>query len=741
MIERRDFLKCCAGCAAAIAIDGLHHSGVRAAPVDEWTRSVCDLCGLGEPVFIGTREGKPAAVKGIPNSTIGFGRLCPRSQALWSGGLGEQRALQPLIRRDPATKGTLEGLMPATWDEALQAAAGGLARVRERLGPSGLAFFASDGETNETYHLLSKVARGVFGTDHVDTPARLDAFGAADACLDVFGVPGNAASLEDVDAASLIILVGGDVADSHPALFTRVLDARRNGRANVVVIDARKTLAAGAADLHLRPMPGGELAIVNALARALLAEARIERLRATDRIRHQIEPLEALWNEARSVTTIVGPTVLASRSGSVFARAVAQLHRATGQWGRPGTGCLFLPKGANASGVVTLGIAPGRLPGLRSLTDADERERVATWWDVEPERMPRSVGLPATSWPRAIENGDIGAMIVLRANPAVEMPNASAWREALRSAFVVSAATHSPSETGVYADVVLPLALVTGESDGTMMTLERRCQLLERAADPPGEARSASEVLVALARGNLDATSHDQILGRYQAGPHVAWGEWQALSRGTECDASGITITRLRETLGIKWPCPAENDPGLERIGPESGMAVRAAADGSVLAPPTIASAKPFVETSVPTDLPRADDVRPFLLVGGPIREHFRSRMRTGRCDELHYEAPVARIEMNPADGSELGIPDGEWVTLESETGRLTARVWLTDRSPRRMLFIPEHFGFLSDTQGGSDTVKEPEGLFQLVASDGPVVAVQARKARRRDMRRRGLSG
>jgi len=112
---------------------------------------------------------------------------------------------------------------------------------------------------------------------------------------------------------------------------------------------------------------------------------------------------------------------------------------------------------------------------------------------------------------------------------------------------------------------------------------------------------------------------------------------------------------------------------------------------------------------------------------------------------ELHFEAPVARIEMHPVDGSCLGLADGDRVTVSSETGSLTARLWLTERSGRGIVFVPEHYGFASDLQGGTDNQGEPEGLLYLVTGDGSgtpagsVAAVSVRAARRRDMRARGL--
>ena len=791
-MDRRRFLECCGGAAAA-CVAGVIPGASRAAPIQGWARTVCDLCGLGDPVFLGQSEGVLVAGKGIPESPIGFGRLCPRARALW-GGAADRRALRPMIRRDPATKGTAGGLEPASWDEALAFAGTGLGEVRTRIGDTGVAFLASDGETNEDLYLLSKAARIAFGTDHVDTLARLDGLHAYDVCQEVFGIPGNPGALEDVDTADLIVLLGAELAESHPSLFYRVLDSRRAGRSRVVVIDSRKTLGAGLADLHLRPVPGRELAAWNALTARLVLESPqsaesplshppdwIEWLRGTrvasaPGCRRPLAPASAsplsrldtradldsagldgadidlvaqMWNDARGVVTLVGPQALSGPGGKTLARAVAQLHRATGRWGTLGNGPLFLPRGANAAGVASVGVAPGRLPGCRSLLDPRHRDEVELAWGADAGALPASPGLSALEWPAAIGTGRIGALVVFRANPLVELPASGAWRDALRQGFVVAASTHTATETEAFADVVLPLATVAGETRGTTTSLGRQVQLLELAVEPPGEARTTGDILLALVRTQLDAAEYDRRFRDYLGDPHRVGDEWRRLSAGTPVDVSGITSDRLRRELGPTWPCRGANDPGLDRFGPDSATRLRRDATGNELVPPVVLEPAPSRPTPLPGCVPLPTPEAPFLLLGGPIREHFRSRIRTGSTPELHYEAPAARVEMHPADGGPLGLRDGDWITVSSSGGALSARVWLVDRSPQGVLFVPEHFGFRSDLQGGSDGTDEPEGGFHLVSTDaltedgdapaGALVAVSVRPSRRGDMRRRGL--
>jgi ferredoxin-nitrate reductase len=605
----------------------------------------------------------------------------------------------------------------------------GLRSVRDQIGPGAVAIAASDGETCETYLQLARFARLVVGTDHLDTPARLDALPAYDACERAFGVPANPASVEDIDATSLVVMIGGDATESHPGLYYRILDVRRTNRAKVILVDSRKTLAAAIADVHVRPAPGAEIAAVNALAAEALgapsAGAARAAFEAAGGTRVELDAMAAAWRAARGVVTVIGPGALSTVAGAALADAVARLHVSTNQWGGLGRGVLFLPRGANATGVLACGVRPGRLPAGGRLDSAADRARFTSAWGASPEALPAE-GLPLLAWPTAVGDGRLGALLALRVNPAAEFPDALAWRAAMTRAFTVVASTHVPSESTVFADVVLPLALVAGESNGTMMTLDRRCQLLEAATAPPGEARTADQLLRDLARPFAGTGALADSFGESAA----EWERWREISRGTKLDASGISGERLRKELDVAWPCAAETEPGAVRI---AAGAVVARAWSSVPAPRH----------------PAVSAERPLLLIVGPVLEHDHSRMRTGRTPELHYEAPVPQLEMNPIDGSALAIPDGEWVTVESTTGAATARLWLTDRVAPGTVFLPEHFGFLSDLQGGSATLEEPEGLANLVvpgslastdaAPAGLPVPVSVRKSRRRDMRQRGI--
>jgi formate dehydrogenase (hydrogenase) len=72
------------------------------------------------------------------------------------------RLTQPLVRRG-------EELRPASWEEALDAAAEGLRAAKERHGPNSIGLFSCSKATNEVNYLAQKFARQVIGCNNVDS--------------------------------------------------------------------------------------------------------------------------------------------------------------------------------------------------------------------------------------------------------------------------------------------------------------------------------------------------------------------------------------------------------------------------------------------------------------------------------------------------------------------------------------------------------------------------------------------
>src|SRR3989304_7421618 len=122
-LTRRDFIKACAA-SAALSLAGATAKAkqmdlqIPDPEIDRWVRTVCCYCANGDPLLAGIKNGKVVVVKGDPSSPVNFGRICIKGMTLPKVLYAKDRALKPMIRRDPSRKGTMEGFKEATWDEA-----------------------------------------------------------------------------------------------------------------------------------------------------------------------------------------------------------------------------------------------------------------------------------------------------------------------------------------------------------------------------------------------------------------------------------------------------------------------------------------------------------------------------------------------------------------------------------------------------------------------------------------------
>ena len=76
--------------------------------------------------------------------------------------IGYARLTKPLVRENGV-------LREASWDEALDRAAEGFRRNRDRHGPNALGIFSCSKSSNEVNFLASKLARAAFGSNNLDS--------------------------------------------------------------------------------------------------------------------------------------------------------------------------------------------------------------------------------------------------------------------------------------------------------------------------------------------------------------------------------------------------------------------------------------------------------------------------------------------------------------------------------------------------------------------------------------------
>jgi assimilatory nitrate reductase catalytic subunit len=190
------------------------------------TRSTCCYCGTGCGVLIASEDGRITGVRGDPEHPANFGRLCSKGLNLAASAASDSgRALYPEMRptRDAPRQ-------RVDWDSALDSVAESFARIIRQHGPDAVAFYVSGQLLTEDYYLFNKLAKGVVGTNNIDTNSRLCMSSAVTAYKKAFGADGPPTCYADLEQADCVLFAGSNLAYAHPVLLRRLEEARAAGR-------------------------------------------------------------------------------------------------------------------------------------------------------------------------------------------------------------------------------------------------------------------------------------------------------------------------------------------------------------------------------------------------------------------------------------------------------------------------------------------------------------------------------
>ena len=189
-----------------------------------------------------------------------------------------ERLLSPLVRDERGS-----ALRRATWNEALERVVAGFHRAQRDHGPNAVGCFGGGGLTNEKAYQLGKFARVALRTSAIDYNGRFCMSSAAAATNRSFGIDrGLPFGLADVAQADVILLVGGNPAETMPPAMQFFDEGRARG-AKHIVVDPRRTATAARADLHLQPVPGTDLALANGMLNVVAREGLIDDRYVTER--------------------------------------------------------------------------------------------------------------------------------------------------------------------------------------------------------------------------------------------------------------------------------------------------------------------------------------------------------------------------------------------------------------------------------------------------------------------------
>src|SRR6266851_1760007 len=319
------------------------------------TKSTCCYCGVGCGVVIQSEGERIIGVRGDSDHPANFGRLCTKGTTLHLCAQPDARARHPELRRNGS-----EPRRRVSWNEALDHAADRFAAVIREHGPDSVAFYVSGQFLTEDYYVFNKLAKGLIGTNNIDTNSRLCMSSAAAGYKATLGADAPPACYEDVDSAECVFIAGSNTAWAHPVLFRRIERAKPK---HLIVVDPRTTETARSATLHLQIAPGTDVALFNGMLHVMLregwcdesyirrntenfesagqiaSEASLERTAAVCGVPEtHIYEAAKIFSRSKATLSLYCQGLNQSSSGTAKNAALINLHLASGQIGKHGAG-------------------------------------------------------------------------------------------------------------------------------------------------------------------------------------------------------------------------------------------------------------------------------------------------------------------------------------------------------------------------------------------------------------------
>ncbi|MBN9426482.1 MAG: molybdopterin-dependent oxidoreductase, partial [Burkholderiales bacterium] len=402
------------------------------------------------------------------------------------------------------------------------------------------------------------------------------------------------------------------------------------------------------------------------------------------------------FGRARAALSLWCQGLNQSHHGSANNAALIHLHLATGQIGRPGAGPFSLTGQPNAMGGREVGAMANLLPAHRDPNDAADRAEMAQHWGVPA--LPAAPGLTAIELFEALADGRVKALWIACTNPAHSLPQQAQVRAALRAAqFVVVQEAYADTETVAFADLLLPAAS-WGEKEGTVTNSERRISRVRAAVPPPGQARPDWAIAADFAQ-RLAARLGRGAEGFRFGDAAAVFAEHAALSRGRDCDISGLSHTLLDERGPQQWPFSAGARSGTPRLFTDRRFA---RPDGRARFAP-IGFAQPH---ALLPEAPSAE--RPLLLISGRARDQWHGMSRSGKIPALSGHLPRAELALHPLELARHGLKAGTLARVASARGELVLPLAADDSVAAGCAWLPMHWGSASLAQPGANALTLP---------------------------------
>lgn len=648
--------------------------------------TTCAYCGVGCG-FKAEMKGN-TVVRMVPwkDGKANEGHSCVKGRFAWGYTTHKDRITTPMVRDKISDPWRI-----VSWDEAFNFAASKIKGIQAKYGIDSVGGITSSRCTNEETYLVQKLIRAAFGTNNVDTCARVCHSPTGYGLGQTLGTSAGTQTFKSVKDADVILVMGANPSDAHPVFASRMKRRIRQG-AKLIVIDPRKIdLVSGVhvkADHHLALKPGTNVAMITSIAHVVVTEGLIAKEYVAERCddksfnewrefvsrpENSPEAMEAvtgvLASEVRSAARLYasGPNsaiyyglgVTEHAQGSTTVLGIANLAMACGMVGREGVGINPLRGQNNVQGSCDMGSFPHELPGYRHISDTTTRSLFEGAWGVTLSPEP---GLRIPNMFEAALDGSFKGLYCQGEDIVQSDPNTQHVEAALSAMECIIVQDIFLNETAKFAHVFFPGSSFL-EKDGTFTNAERRISRVSQAM-PPQAGLADWEVTLKFAKALGYDMSYEH--------PEQIMQEIADLTPSFR----GVSYEKIERLGSVQWPC---NENTQESGTPIMHIDKFVRGKGKFFITQYIASDEKVTQRF------------PLLLTTGRILSQYNVGAQTRRtANNLWHSEDL--LEIHPHDAQERGIKDGTSVGIESRAGRTVLRALVSERMQPGVVYTTFHF-------------------------------------------------
>ncbi len=662
--SRRTFLQVAAAGTAAAAIPvgvrelatPLAAAAAETPGTEKVVTSVCEMCTVRCPILVRVRDGKVVRIEGNPKEKSTKGAICARGNAGISLLEDPDRVRTPLIRVGKRGEGKFR---KASWDEAYRYIADRLTVIKGSYGPQALGVGRRPSAGDAFLLTFAKA----FGTPNIFSHESSCPLGRNVAMEVTLGTSGVAIDYSKVD---YLVSFGRNHMETLAVPQAQGIVAGLARGARLVYLDPRRTPTSTAATTWLQPLPGTDLAFALAMLQVMIAEELYDH----DFVQRYTEGFEQLaaavveytpeW--AATKTGIPAATIrdVARDFGAARPRAVAdfgwfsstyandfQLRRAilalnalVGNLEVPGG--LFFVKGLKGYGTELGDWPKPKFPAVTA--ERVDGAGVPGKFPLVPVKDGLCQALPEsvlTGKPYALK-----AYIAHRFDPLAAIPDQPRMIEAFKKLDLLVSVDVYMSDTGAYADVILPECTYLERTDPVMEAsgLAPKIRLRQQVVPPQGDARPSWRIYKELA----EATG----LGAYFA--------YRDIDEIVAAQLAPLGLTAAELAKSGQWAPPDAKPTYLRKTDPAAPVKLKTPSGKIELFSAELAKLgfEPALRYAAPPEPPAGT----FRMIQGKCAVHTNSA--TQNIPVLHELRPSNELWIHPVPAGRLGIKDGDGVIV-----------------------------------------------------------------------------